>query len=47
MKKKVNHKLSQLLTVMRDGEFHDGTMLGQTLKLTRSAVWKMIKKLER
>ncbi len=32
---------------MRDGEFHDGTMLGQTLKLTRSAVWKMIKKLER
>jgi BirA family biotin operon repressor/biotin-[acetyl-CoA-carboxylase] ligase len=46
MQKKSNHKLSQLLDVMRDGEFHDGTALGQMLQMTRSAIWKMIKKLD-
>ncbi len=47
MIKKSSHKLSQLTDVMRDGEFHDGTALGVMLQMTRSAVWKMIKKLER
>ena len=47
MIKKSSHKLSQLTDVMRDGEFHDGTALGVLLQMTRSAVWKMIKKLER
>ena len=47
MQKKTNHKLSQLLEVLSDGEFHDGNALGDALQMTRSAVWKMIKKLER
>jgi BirA family biotin operon repressor/biotin-[acetyl-CoA-carboxylase] ligase len=47
MQKKFNPKLAQLVAVMSDGEFHDGTALGEVLNMTRSAVWKMIKKLER
>ena len=47
MLKKSNNKLSQLMAVMSDGEFHDGNALGAALQMTRSAVWKMIKKLER
>lgn len=38
-------KLIQLVAIMSDCEFHDGDSLGQKLKVTRSAVWKMIKKL--
>jgi BirA family biotin operon repressor/biotin-[acetyl-CoA-carboxylase] ligase len=37
--------LSRLVTLLNDGEFHDGTTLGDSLQITRSAVWKMIKKL--
>ena len=47
MQKKFSPKLSQLIEVLSDGEFHDGTALGVVLQMTRSAVWKMIKKLER
>lgn len=47
MQKKPSPKLSQLIEIMSDGEFHDGTALGLALQMTRSAVWKMIKKLER
>lgn len=47
MQKKSSHNLVQLLAILNDGEFHDGTLLGQSLNLTRSAIWKMIKKLER
>lgn len=45
--KKINHNLIKLVHVMRDGEFHDGNALGDALNMTRSAVWKMIKKLEK
>lgn len=45
--KKINNNLAKLVKVMRDGEFHDGNALGETLNMTRSAVWKMIKKLEK
>lgn len=47
MNKSSNLKLAQLLTILNDGEFHDGTALGEKLQVTRSAVWKMIRKLER
>lgn len=47
MIKKTSNKLARLTAVMKDGEFHDGTALGEALQMTRSAVWKMIKKLER
>lgn len=47
MTRKANNKLARLTAAMSDGEFHDGTALGADLHMTRSAVWKMIKKLER
>lgn len=47
MSKKSSNKLARLAAYMSDGEFHDGTALGEALQMTRSAVWKMIKKLER
>lgn len=47
MNKSANLKLAQLLTILNDGQFHDGTALGEKLHVTRSAVWKMIRKLER
>lgn len=45
--KPFNDKLAQLTKLLSDGHYHDGNMLGQTMNMTRSAVWKMIKKLER
>lgn len=47
MIKKSRNNLAQLTAAMSDGEFHDGNALGKALQMTRSAVWKMIKKLER
>ncbi len=47
MQKKFNDKLPQLMLILSDGEFHDGTALGEKLQITRSAVWKIMKKLER
>lgn len=46
MSKKSSNKLAKLTALMSDGEFHDGTALGEALSMTRSAIWKMIKKLE-
>lgn len=43
--KKLNTGLSQLVTILNDGQYHDGTTIGQQLGITRSAIWKMIKKL--
>jgi BirA family biotin operon repressor/biotin-[acetyl-CoA-carboxylase] ligase len=37
------YKISELLS---DNEYHDGTSIGNQLKITRAAVWKAIKKLE-
>lgn len=44
--KLLNKNLIQLVKLLSDGNYHDGNMLGESLKITRSAVWKMIKKLE-
>lgn len=44
--KPLNEKLIQLTQLLSDGDYHDGNVLGKTLNITRSAVWKMMKKLE-
>lgn len=44
--KKYNRERT-LLTVLSDGRFHSGESLGETLGVTRSAIWKMIKLLEK
>lgn len=44
--KPCNEKLVQLVKLLNDGQYHDGNVLGQTMDVTRSAIWKMIKKLE-
>jgi BirA family transcriptional regulator, biotin operon repressor / biotin---[acetyl-CoA-carboxylase] ligase len=42
---KLNPSLVHLVKLLNNGEYHDGTTLGDTLSITRSAVWKSIKKL--
>ncbi|MCZ0866992.1 bifunctional biotin--[acetyl-CoA-carboxylase] ligase/biotin operon repressor BirA [Dasania sp. GY-19] len=36
----------QLITILSDGEFHSGEALGLALGISRTAVWKQIKKVE-
>ncbi|GAA6168688.1 bifunctional biotin--[acetyl-CoA-carboxylase] ligase/biotin operon repressor BirA [Sessilibacter corallicola] len=36
----------ELLRVLSDGEFHSGESLGESLGITRAAIWKQLKKLE-
>lgn len=43
----MNKNIKQLLTSLNDGNFHSGSNLGKELNLTRSAVWKLIKQLEK
>jgi BirA family biotin operon repressor/biotin-[acetyl-CoA-carboxylase] ligase len=35
----------QLIQILSDGKFHSGEELGSTLKVTRSAIWKTMRKL--
>lgn len=44
--KKLSPGFANLVTLLNGGHYHDGTTLGDKLKITRSAVWKSIKKLE-
>jgi BirA family transcriptional regulator, biotin operon repressor / biotin---[acetyl-CoA-carboxylase] ligase len=46
MNKKLNANLVKVVNILNDGEYHDGTTIGEKLQMTRSAVWKTIKKLE-
>lgn len=39
-------KLKQIIQILSDGEFHSGADLGKKLKITRSAVWKLIGQLK-
>lgn len=41
----VSHHLQKLVTLLEDGQYHDGDTLGHELGLTRSAVWKLVQKL--
>jgi BirA family biotin operon repressor/biotin-[acetyl-CoA-carboxylase] ligase len=44
--KQLNENLVDVVKILSEGEFHDGTAIGEALGITRAAVWKMIKKLE-
>jgi BirA family transcriptional regulator, biotin operon repressor / biotin---[acetyl-CoA-carboxylase] ligase len=46
MNKKHNPSLVKLIALLADGQYHDGTTIGEALQMTRSAVWKAIKKLQ-
>jgi BirA family biotin operon repressor/biotin-[acetyl-CoA-carboxylase] ligase len=46
MSKTLNPTFAKLVQILNDGEYHDGTSLGMTLGVSRSAVWKAIKKLQ-
>lgn len=46
MNKKLNANFVKLVSLLSDGKYHDGTTIGDKLQMTRSAVWKLIKKLE-
>lgn len=39
--------LKTILKILSDGKHHSGANLGNQLKLTRSAIWKLIKQLEK
>lgn len=43
----MNKNIQQLLILLNDGNFHSGSDLGKKLNLTRSAVWKLVKQLEK
>ncbi|MDF1795263.1 MAG: HTH domain-containing protein [Coxiellaceae bacterium] len=40
-------RLKQVLLILNDGRFHSGAQLGNSLNITRSAIWKMTKQLEK
>lgn len=44
--KKASPTILKLVNLLNDGHYHDGTNIGTKLKITRSAVWKIIKKLQ-
>lgn len=46
MTKKLNTNLIKIVSILNDGQYHDGTTIGEKLHMTRSAIWKTIKKLE-
>lgn len=44
--KKINPTLLKVISILNDGQYHDGTSIGEKLNVSRTAVWKIIKKLE-
>jgi BirA family biotin operon repressor/biotin-[acetyl-CoA-carboxylase] ligase len=45
MNKKPQPHLLKIIDILNDGEFHDGTSLGEKLGISRAGVWKIIQKL--
>jgi len=45
--KSLNQNLLKIAELLSDGQYHDGTSIGNQFNITRSAVWKVIKKLEK
>lgn len=43
--KKINKNLVNVVNILNNGEYHDGNAMGLQLNMTRSAIWKYIKKL--
>ncbi len=46
MPKKIPDNLLKIVKILNDGQYHDGDSMGELLQLTRSAVWKTVKKLQ-
>ena len=46
MSKKLSPSLVKIASILSDGHYHDGDSMGDALSMTRSAVWKTIKKLQ-
>ncbi len=44
--KQLNPTLVKTVSILNDGQYHDGTTIGNILGISRNAVWKTIKKLE-
>ena len=44
--KDTNEKLIEICNILNDLNFHDGTSIGEKLKVSRTAVWKWISKLQ-
>lgn len=44
--KKSSSSLEKIIELLNDGEYHDGTSIGNKLGITRAAVWKNIKRME-
>lgn len=44
--KKQSSTLFHILEILSDGTYHDGTRIGQSLQISRAAVWKNIQKLQ-
>lgn len=44
--KKINDKLANVIALLNDQQYYDGTSIGEQFNITRAAVWKVIKKLE-
>ncbi|HQS85040.1 MAG: biotin--[acetyl-CoA-carboxylase] ligase [Alphaproteobacteria bacterium 16-39-46] len=44
--KKQNPSLFRILEILSDGAYHDGTRIGESLGISRAAVWKNIQKLQ-
>ncbi len=44
--KQLNPTLVKIVNILNDGEYHDGTTIGNLLGISRNAVWKTIKRLE-
>ena len=43
----MHKKLKALLQILSDGNYHSGTVLGNKFKLTRGAIWEIIKQLKK
>lgn len=45
MTKKIQENLIKITNILSDGQYHNGNNIGEALQMTRSAVWKTVKKL--
>lgn len=44
--KKLSKNLQEIIELLNDCNFHDGTSLGEKLNITRAGIWKLIRKLQ-
>ena len=45
--RKHNPTLYNIIQILNDGQYHNGNQLAQTLQCSRTAIWKVIQKLQR